>query len=98
MQGSPLDHQRERPRREPASQDRMIPDADHDLAPGVSGVKVRSRMVVRVHLDDDAEEATDLGHGADLERGRRDPDAMAATHTITIPNGATTYTATFKAN
>ena len=64
MQDGPLRDQPERTRRQVTTQETRWRDGDECLVRSVADVKVRWRMIIEVHGDDDPEESTDLGHAS----------------------------------
>jgi hypothetical protein len=63
MEGSPLNHECQYPRRESAIGLADWIDAESRFLASVARVEVPRQVIVEVHPNHDAEEATDFGHG-----------------------------------
>jgi hypothetical protein len=63
MECCPLDHKTCHPGRQSSSKYCQSANIDQRKITAILGMKVRWIMIVREHLDDDAEEAADLRHG-----------------------------------
>ncbi len=62
MKRCPLDDQPQRPRRQPACQDREVRDSDAGLLSPIPRVEVRRSVIAPVHVDSNPEELAQLRH------------------------------------
>lgn len=71
-----LQHQRQRTFRQLAAQHFQRPDVDLGFELGVDGMEMRRRVFAPEHLDDDAEECADRGHGTIIGEDPRQNNAL----------------------